>query len=119
MAERHTIETYGTQPNNRNIWSTATECHTIETYGPQPNNRNIWQTGWRHAWPILLSVLVAAFIPLLPSPCPQVSAFEICSKEAHKYKIVIHLKRFATQSIIWAGTKAYIRLTLMVRLLIT
>jgi len=21
VAERHTIETYGTQPNNRNIWS--------------------------------------------------------------------------------------------------
>src|SRR6218665_1893573 len=65
MAERHTIETYGTQPNNRNIWSTATERHTIETYGPQPNNRNIWQPGWRHAWPILLSAFQAPFIPLL------------------------------------------------------
>src|SRR6218665_252134 len=41
-------------PHNRNIWSTATERHTIETYG-------------RHAWPILLSVLVISFIPLLTS----------------------------------------------------
>src|SRR6218665_3424575 len=30
-----------------------------------PNNRNIWQTGWRHAWPILLSAFQAPFIPLL------------------------------------------------------
>ena len=52
MAERHTIETYGRAPHDRNIWSTATERHTIETYG-------------RHAWPILLSVLVISFIPLL------------------------------------------------------
>src|SRR6218665_2065519 len=35
MAERHTIETYGRAPQNRNIWSTATERHTIETYGRQ------------------------------------------------------------------------------------
>ena len=54
MVERHTIETYGPQPNNRNIWSTATESQTIETYG-------------RHAWPILLSVVVAPFVPLLAS----------------------------------------------------
>src|SRR6218665_3621625 len=55
MAERHTIETYGRAPHNRNIWSTATERHTIETYG-------------RHAWPILLSVLVAdSFV--CPSGC--------------------------------------------------
>ena len=32
---------------------------------------------------------------------------------------IIHLIRFAPQSIIWAGTKAYIHLTLRVRLLIT
>ena len=36
-----------------------------------------------------------------------------------KVQIVIHLIRFATQNIIWAGTKAYIHLTLRVRLLIT
>src|SRR6218665_2677141 len=36
-----------------------------------------------------------------------------------KVQIVIHLIRFATQCIIWAGTKAYIHLTLRVRLLIT
>ena len=36
-----------------------------------------------------------------------------------KVQIVIHLVRFAPQSIIWAGTKAYIHLTLRVRLLIT
>ena len=36
-----------------------------------------------------------------------------------KVQIVIHLVRFAPQSIIWAGTKAYIQLTLRVRLLIT
>ena len=30
-----------------------------------------------------------------------------------KVQIVIHLIRFATQSIIWAGTKAYIHLTLL------
>jgi len=41
------------------------ERHTIETYGPQPNNRNRWQTGRRHAWPILLSAFQTAFIPLL------------------------------------------------------
>ena len=35
-----------------------------------------------------------------------------------KVQIVIHLMRFAPQSIIWAGTKAYIQLTLRVRLLI-
>src|SRR6218665_2908026 len=44
MAERHTIETYGRAPHNRNIWSTATERHTIETYGRAPHNRNIWST---------------------------------------------------------------------------
>src|SRR6218665_963523 len=47
------------------------ERHTTETYGPQPNNRNIWQTGWRHAWPILLSVLVSPFYTLLLAPCMQ------------------------------------------------
>ena len=52
MADRHTIETYGRAPHNRNIWSTATERQTIETYG-------------RHACPILLSVLQAPFILLL------------------------------------------------------
>src|SRR6218665_2965651 len=36
-----------------------------------------------------------------------------------KVKIVIHLIQFAPQSILWAGTKAYIQLTLRVRLLIT
>ena len=36
-----------------------------------------------------------------------------------KVQIVIHLIRFAPQSIIWAGTKACIQLTLRVRLLIT
>ena len=36
-----------------------------------------------------------------------------------KLQIVIHLIQFALQSIIWAGTKAYIQLTLRVRLLIT
>src|SRR6218665_555977 len=36
-----------------------------------------------------------------------------------KVQIVIHLIRFAPQSIIWAGTKAYIHLTLRVRLLNT
>src|SRR6218665_949899 len=36
-----------------------------------------------------------------------------------KVQIVIHLIQFAPQSIIWAGTKAYIHLTLRVRLLIT
>ena len=36
-----------------------------------------------------------------------------------KVQIVIHLIWFAAQSIIWAGTKAYIQLTLRVRLLIT
>src|SRR6218665_2599178 len=36
-----------------------------------------------------------------------------------KVQIVIHLIQFAPQSIIWAGTKAYIQLTLRVRLLIT
>src|SRR6218665_505939 len=59
MAERHTIETYGRAPHNRNIWSTATERHTIETYGRAPHNR------LRNAWPILLSVLIAALISLL------------------------------------------------------
>ena len=34
-------------------------------------------------------------------------------------QIVIHLIRFAPQSIIWAGTKAYMHLSLSVRLLIT
>src|SRR6218665_2614292 len=57
MVERHTIETYGRAPHNRNIWSTATERHTIETYG-------------RHAWPILLSAFQVPFIPLL-SPVGQ------------------------------------------------
>src|SRR6218665_2416521 len=58
MAERHTIETYGGAPHNRNIWSTAKQwkhmvhSQTIETYG-------------RHAWPILLFALHAALIPLL------------------------------------------------------
>src|SRR6218665_2882015 len=58
MAERHTIETYGGAPHNRNIWSTAKQwkhmvhSQTIETYG-------------RHAWPILLFGVVTAFIPLL------------------------------------------------------
>src|SRR6218665_3189323 len=46
------------------------ERHTIETYGPQPNNRNIWPHNSRatvfcHAWPILLSVLHPVVIPLL------------------------------------------------------
>jgi len=37
-----------------------------------------------------------------------------------KVQIVIHLIQFAPQSIIWAGTKVYIQLTLCrVRLLIT
>jgi len=75
MAERHTIETYGRAPHNRNIWSTATERQTIETYGRGPYNRNIWshtiarRRRRRHAWPILLSVLLAAFIPLLLTHC--------------------------------------------------
>jgi len=34
MAERHTIETYGRAPHNRNIWSTATERHTIDYVTP-------------------------------------------------------------------------------------
>src|SRR6218665_3514880 len=36
-----------------------------------------------------------------------------------KVQIVMHLTQFAPQSIIWAGTKAYIQLTLRVMLLIT
>src|SRR6218665_1800629 len=48
----HTIETYGRALHNRNIWPSATERQTIETYG-------------RHAWPILLSVLVSPLYTLL------------------------------------------------------
>src|SRR6218665_2614590 len=44
--------------------------HIIETYGPQPNNRNIWPYNSRatvfcHAWPILLSVFQVSFNSLL------------------------------------------------------
>ena len=44
--------------------------HTIETYGPQPNNRNIWPynsqaTVFCHAWPILLSVFQVVLYTLL------------------------------------------------------
>src|SRR6218665_1867610 len=45
------MKTYG-HTHNRNIWPSATERQTIETYG-------------RHAWPILLSVLVSPLYTLL------------------------------------------------------
>src|SRR6218665_2998333 len=53
-----------------NQYKHMAQRHIIETYGPQPNNRNIWPHNSRatvfcHAWPILLSALVAALISLL------------------------------------------------------
>src|SRR6218665_1890020 len=53
------------------------ERHTIETYGRAPHNRNIWQTGRRHAWPILLSALLAVVYTLQPefhAEAPQATA---------------------------------------------
>src|SRR6218665_167246 len=61
-----TIETYGPQPTNRNIWPSPTRTanqykhmaqrHIIETYGlaprTQPTNRNIWPSAYnRNIWP--------------------------------------------------------------------
>src|SRR6218665_3249327 len=43
----------------------------------------------------------------------------LCRMMPIKVQIVIHLTQFAPQSIVWTGTKAYIQLTLRVRLLIT
>ena len=59
-----------------------------------------------------------------PQPGTFLYCFSMLSRQSLwmmpiKVQIVIHLIRFATQSIIWAGTKAYIQLTLRVRLLIT
>ena len=95
------IQTYVFDLHNRNIWPTATQqkhmvrniwSHTIETYGQKhmvTHNRNIWSTAkqqkhmvhsqtietyGRHAWPILLLALQAAFIPLLTLSASGVSA---------------------------------------------
>ena len=48
---------------------------TIETGGFDPHNRNRWQTGWRHALPILLFVLVAVLYPLLTDASLPISNF--------------------------------------------
>src|SRR6218665_604263 len=48
--------------------------HTVETYGLAPHNRNIWQTGRRHVWPILLSAFQVSVYPLLKCHC-----YGICS----------------------------------------
>ena len=61
-------------------------------------------------------------------PCgrPQAGTFLYCFSMLCRHslwmmpiKVQIDLIQFAPQSIIWAGTKAYIQLTLRVRLLIT
>src|SRR6218665_1660318 len=64
-----TIETYGPQPTNTNIWPSATptanqykhmaQRRIIETYGHTIAGRS------RHAWPILLFVVVSPVISLL------------------------------------------------------
>src|SRR6218665_3844297 len=75
MAQRHAysqpIETYSLAPHNRNIWPSPTptanqykhmaQRRIIETYG----NTIAGRRRRRHAWPILLSVLVAVVYPLL------------------------------------------------------
>src|SRR6218665_596343 len=83
MAQRHAysqpIETHGLAPHNRNIWPSPTptanqykhmaQRRIIETYGHTIAGRR----RRRHAWPILLSVLVAPVYPLLTfglCPCP-------------------------------------------------
>src|SRR6218665_3250182 len=57
MAQRHIIETYGLA----HTIETYGLAHTIETYGHTIAGRR----RRRHAWPILLFVLVAAFYSLL------------------------------------------------------
>src|SRR6218665_1127345 len=53
-----------------NQYKHMAQRHIIETYGPQPNNRNIWPynsqaTVFCHAWPILLSVFQVVLYTLL------------------------------------------------------
>jgi len=67
----HTIETDGRLAGANQQMSLT---YTIETDGRRPHNRNRWlhnsrATAFCHAWPILLSALVAALISLLVCVC--------------------------------------------------
>src|SRR6218665_2814674 len=73
MAHSQPIETYDLAPHNRNIWPSPTPTANqykhmaqrliIETYGHTIARRR----RRRHAWPILLFVLVSPFYSLLRS----------------------------------------------------